>query len=278
MPYRRRYTNKRKPRIFKKKRFQKYRKQWKQFGSRITRSIQPPFMLADKTFTKLKFTGMDNLVFAANQFVAIPIEGNGFDNTGVTTLYPPGLLTWGQFYTRYRVFGSKIKVTFINNDAAATPTVGLYCREGDDAVAIDNTNVLDQPYSRWRMLARAGGMDKVILKSFMKSKKLFGNKVSQEEDYQGLFLYSPGTNDIIAVANPVSSWDWAIFATSNTPLATTNISITYEVSYYVQFEDRRTQTTQLPVVPPSLVNEWTHKVPPVISITEGKELEKLSIK
>lgn len=221
------------------------RKRISKYTNRITRMKVSPSIIPDKTFLKLtksqSFSFNASIDSDGNYFGSASFVGNGFDNVfqSVSVDTPAGLYVWAQFYQHYRILGSKISVVFnptTQADSANIPIVGVIPYQGGFFGTYDS--IADQPYVRWRLNTTYGSRP-LSMRGMMKSKKMFGNSVTQEEDYQGSMSFDPTTN-IFTVANPTSTWNWVIFmgSTASTPNV---VSGFFTITYYVQLEDRLTQ-------------------------------------
>lgn len=234
--YRRKTTRKT---YAKKKRFNKYR---------ITVGRQLTPLVSDKQFMKLKVTYNYLQSHDATTYDAVSYPGNGFASSGD---FPAGMATWACFYSKYRILGSTMSCSAVNNDSANPIILGILCRDSEDNYGLNANNVFEQANCRYKQLAASGGQNKAFLKMFMKTKKMQGERVSSGEEFCGSFSYTSGTNTISNVTNPAQQWIWEIFTASPISITNDDISILATITYYVVFEDRRSQsTTTNPIAAP----------------------------
>lgn len=220
---------------YSKGKFSKYKK-LSPYTNTITQSTQGPTVISDKQFVKMKYCVPFTITEVSTNFFSDFLYGNGFNSN---TQLPPGIQNWAAFYTKYRIFGSKLKITFANM-GAQNLVVGLLART-DNTVPLSNLNVLNQPYCQWKMIApQSAGNNIKMFSMFMKTKKMVGQKVTQEDDYQGSFTYV-GTTFSTAV-DPVTPWYWEYFVTSDVNTGI-DLKVVAELTYYIQLEDRRLQAT-----------------------------------
>lgn len=228
------YAPKRRFGAFKKKRFNKYR---------ITKSTQGSTIASDKTFTKLKVSTLTSISLAAASYTASGTPGNSFTTVPYFGDYASGMAAYGALYGKFRILGSSIKVE-ASNISANSVTVGIIARSPSDNMAITESNVLDQTYVTYKQLAPVGNGSKATLKMFMKTKKMFGAKVTQDPNAQGSFTYTSGTNTILSIVDPANTWQFEVFMATSAP-QTASCDLVVTQSFYVQFEDRRFQTSTL---------------------------------
>lgn len=221
---------------YRKKKFAKWRK-LSPYTNSITKSVQGPTVISDKQFVKMKYSVPFTITEVSTSFSNGFFIGNGFDNNATL---PPGIQNWAAFYSKFRIFGSKLKMTFAN-EGVQNLQVGILAR-ADNTVSLTQLNVMNQPYCKWKMIAPAGGGNNVkTVKMFMKSKKMFGQKVTQEDDYQGSFTYVGG--NFSNAVDPNTQWYWEYFVTSDVNTGV-SMKVVCELTFYILLEDRRLQ--QLP--------------------------------
>lgn len=218
-----------------------YRKrQIKAYTKRITRSTIPTLMIADKTFAKIRKTYNISVSKPSGEtYGETTVLGNGFN---LTLDLPASLQVWAQFYQCFRIMSSSVVLIPYPADAYAQNNsfFGIIPIKSGLVFDPDRSNIQEQAYSKWRMgatLAAQSAPGQNMIKHVMHSKKMFGNKITQEEDYQGTMDYDRTFNQV-AIGNPQSSWSWHIYLSASTTDAWTTY-FTLQVTYYIRFEDRR---------------------------------------
>lgn len=242
--YRKRQYRKRsyKPRYKRNRRFKsKFRRQ----TSMRSRSTIAP----DIAFTKLKFTyifrkaGTDiipspSATLATNYSNNRLVRGNDIydpqSTSGITSA--TGFKQWcagDGLYQEFCVHASKIKVECVNNTPDQSLSVSLYPIMESNATitAIDGN---EQAYARTAFVGTSSGNNKVILKNFMKTKKMIGCKdLSDDNLNYGQYNASP---------NPANIWCWAldtVYSSGSTSVITNStLDFKVDVTYYVQFLQR----------------------------------------
>lgn len=231
----RQYRRKRsyKPRYKRNRRFKsKYRRQ----TSMISRNAIAP----DIAFTKLKYTVTDNYTalpspsatLATNFSNGRLYRGNDVYDPQSTsgTVSATGFQQWCDqtgLYQEFVVHASKIKVEIINLATAAL-SVALYpLMESNATITTIDGN--EQAYARTAFVGSSSGNNKVVLKNFMKTKKMIGCKdLSDDNLNYGQYNSSP---------NPANIWDWAIDFVQ-LPAGSSDFSMKVDITYYVQFLQR----------------------------------------
>lgn len=266
MPYRRKssYSKRRSyKKRYTRKRFNKRRRSIPRYSKNITRMTVRPQIIPDKTFLKLVKSSpfiLDLPSGTGPGYTDYAILGNGFRNLSagaqpISDLLdldaPAGLQVWAQLYESFRIMGSKIDIRFepiqTFNDLTQTPVIGVYPSRISGVGPITNATVLDQAYCKWQLL-RSSGVYQNRITSMMNSKKMFGQKISTEDDYQGSMSYDDSTN-ALAISDPATLWYWHFFLTAADTTNGIQITGMLTITYYVQLEDRIDQSTRVPVAP-----------------------------
>lgn len=212
-----------------------------------SRSLVAP----DTAFTKLRFqynaflagpnlphptgtltTDFTNFRLLRGNDIYDPQSNNG--NTSAT-----GFSQWCSqtgLYQEFLVHASKVKVELVNlTPVGSTPgalNVALYpIMENNATVTTMDGN--EQAYARTAFIGDSSGSSKVILKNFMKTKKMIGVKdLEDDEQNRGSYNSSPVSLNL---------WDWALDVTSvddSTASTTRAIGLKTVITYYVQFLQR----------------------------------------
>lgn len=257
-PKRRRFVSRRTRSVrkfgYRRKRFSRMSR------TRIQKARIPTIAMADQTMVKLNLDTSFLLTIpsgSAEVSQTIPmsyVNGTGFSAAN----FPQGLLSWANFYGAFRVLGSKIRVdyavitppTTVNGFVPArvvvlpsegwiggtspTVTVGLYA----------------EPYAKYLMLqgsATGGNANDArhVITSFMSSKKMFGQKIANDSDFQQNFTYSSASPNLPnALSNPTERIEWVLSAGTGDNAVTTLAGVilaTVKVTYYIRLEDRLNQ-------------------------------------
>lgn len=227
MPYRRRYRNRKNPR-----RRRNYRKRRNQHA--LSKVVNLSTGIPDSIMTKLKYTGTYTLSDATGGVGAAQIfRGNSIydpDYTGVGG-QPLGHDEWANFYTYYKVHGSSIKVTFLptvstvansNLVCSVCPTLGIM-----STGSFTSVDLMEQPYANWTISGPANGGVIRTLKKYMSTKKIFGQKQIDDDDFEGVFS-----------GNPQNPWYWSVFAFPVDGSSTFTLDMVVQVTYYVELKNR----------------------------------------
>lgn len=188
-----------------------------------------PTGIPDRTLMKFRYTTflqLDGLPSQVYYFRGNSLFDPDFSGIGGQ---PTGLDQWANFYNKYKVYASKIQVTFL---AAATTAPSGNCMVSvtpttNDSYIPDYSVIPTIPYSRTRMLTpvSAGG-NPVYIKNYIGTKKVTGDNSLDD-------LYESDIGN-----NPSSEWYWMI--RGDTVDQTTNVSIDIQVTvtYYCELFDR----------------------------------------
>jgi len=219
----------------------------KQTSMRSRNTVAP-----DIAFTKLKFTYMAAIAPVGPTPATLPspvnILANNYSNRRLirgNDIFDPqstsgtasctGFQQWCAqtgLYQEFLVHGSKIRVDLINNSPTRSISAALYPIMESNAT---QTNIYgpQQPYVRNSFVGTSAGNNKIVLKNFMKTKKMIGCKdLSDDNLNYGQYNASP---------NPANIWCWALdclYSDGNITDAQNTVDLKVEVTYYVQFMQR----------------------------------------
>lgn len=196
-------------------------------------TVVKPLYIGDCAKVKLRFT---DIGFGSNTTgpVRQVYRGNSIWDPDVSLGGSTcmGWQAWNQFYLRYRVLGSAIKVvTFTSNSAANRMNINWV------AVPVSNTAQLDAtvqqsrtlPYAKVRNSQQGSGVS--MIKNYISTAKMKGipwNTPKIEE------VYSSNMD-----GNPAQQWFWAITWGPMDGISIINVEFEVEITYYVEFYDRR---------------------------------------
>lgn len=216
--YRRKYK--------KKKRY--YKKRKSRYNKINKMVVRGPLSTPDRLLVKLKYAELIRMTgLTAQSFV---FRGNScFDpNQSGVGAQPNGFDEWSALYTRYRVFASKIKCNVVNQDAAAGAMFVLMPSDSLAPIATINSTA-GNAYVKTLVLGCATGNDKGVVSSYMSTKAMRGENISQEDDYSAL-----------TTANPAKQWYHILQVNSiDQSITSVDIGVFVEIVYYTEFFRRK---------------------------------------
>lgn len=256
-PYRKRYGKKYGRKRFSKKRFARNNvnslTMRAPLASRLLR-VKLPWI---KTFApNIATTGSQSYAFQGNGIVPYTAAGQSGNNTlGAGDSLPAGEVEYSQFYDRYVINGSSIKVEAISINGQAQAMSPLiravlvavpFINDVNDSwsgvkAQLDTytyEELLAWPYAKWRMIgSNTGGASRLIFKMFRKTKQMSGVKdLRDNNQYTGLL--TDGTTTANNGNNPPAGFMYYLrFFNSNTSL-TAPLEITVRMSLYVTMFSR----------------------------------------
>lgn len=278
MPFRRKYAPRRsayrRPYAYRKygKKYGRRRFTKKRFARNNTNQLTMRAPLASrllrvklpwvKTFSpNIAFSGSQSYAFQGNAIVPYTVGGQtGINLPAAGDSLPAGEVEYSNFYDRYVINGSSIKVEAISINGQAQANSPLV-RAVLVAVPFTNSTntpvndtwqavktqldtytyeeLLAWPYAKWRMIAsNTGGASRLIFKMFRKTKHMCGLK-----DLRDNIDYTSNLTDGTAAAagdniNPANGFMYYLrFFNSNTSL-TAPLEITVRMSLYVTMFSR----------------------------------------
>lgn len=160
-------------------------------------------------------------------------RGNSvFDpNFAAGGLQPAGFDEWALLYNTYRVMASKCKIQAIAGNAVPT-RVTLWANTQGSATGLTAIQQCEQPYCEHYIMGNSGGgHDKATLTKYMSTSEIWGVPVAQVRTDPS---FSSGVTN-----NPSSQWYWNIAVDSSFPGTTVSTIIDYEITYYVEFFNRK---------------------------------------
>lgn len=230
MPRRYRKRQNRRPRRYPNRRYRR-RKNYR--NRQQSRMVPITTGLPDATYMKLKYTSF--ITLAGTPTASYVFAGNSCYDPDVTStgLQPLGFDQWSAFYERYLVYGSSIKVHFLNNNnAAPNANILLNVTPTDDNVARTYREWDNYPFNRSKMVGlNTGGYSGAYIKNYMSTKKIYG-ETHLDDVYQ-----ADVTN------NPNRAWYWHIQADAFDQTSAISLSCKVEITYYVKMTQRVELTT-----------------------------------
>jgi len=174
--------------------------------------------------------------------------------------YPTGLDQWAQFYSRVIVHGSAVQVTLCNCDipgqlvvvpvilfSTTTPayTWGTQMTGSNwNSLVSFSTLPDEQPYKKIKYVSASGGMDKVIIKHKMLTKKLLDIKTLKDDSQNEAIINSNGS--FVYTDPTINQWGWyiafvptqAITVTDSGDPTASLASIQVKITYFCEFNER----------------------------------------
>lgn len=225
----RKYARRRRPRKnIRKRRYIRRKKNTSTFAL-----VKNPTIVPDRLATKIKYATQFSLIDGTGGLTTSYVfRGNSAydpDYTGVGS-QPVGYDEWSAFYGKYKVNASSIRLVFMSqSNSSPTANIMLSCTPTIDLTVTDPVQLSLNPYTRTRFIATANGNAGVVhIKNYMASKKVFGDKTANDEDYEATIS-----------GNPFNQWFWKILAQSVDQSSTINVQVFATITYYIEFSDRR---------------------------------------
>lgn len=200
---------------------------------------------------KLQFFYNNGYALAAVDAAIQQFRGNSLydpDYTGIGT-QPRGYDQLTQFYNKYRVYASSIKVNFEPTGTTSqflnTITYGVY-PDADLGLAFDTPkDLVEASYVKYRVRNSYDSGGKYV-KNFMTTSQITGVRRTAVK-YDDTFASVINTN-------PINQWIWNVFffqsAASDTNPQVINGILNVTIQYYCEFFDRK-------ALSPSLYNDET---------------------
>jgi len=204
---------------------------------RVIRGLQQ--IVPDILRTQLRYAEMWSVPEVNNVFNrAYVYRGNSIYDpyVGIYAGQPNGVAELERFYSEYRCYGSKIKVTMINQFSGEVNNLCIFPTTDD---TISNTlsanDYQEFPYAKSRLGGTANGVDRTVVKNYMTTSKMWGVRKIYADEYVGTL--STVTS---ITGNPANTWFWIILLT-NVGQSATKVRpvIKVEITYYVDVFNRK---------------------------------------
>lgn len=193
---------------------------------KMTTKVFKTPLISDRIFVKLQYSEIVLISGAVtSEYV---YRGNSvFDPnfTGVGA-QPTGFDQWASLYENYRVHGSSPVMRVANLGTVATAITATPSVSSSGASTYLDT--ISTPFSRNRLIGPATGMGIGTVKNFMKTVKMVGEKIFNNDNY------AAGVT-----GNPTSSWFWILGFFSMDGATNMNISVEIKITYYTEFFKRK---------------------------------------
>lgn len=205
--------------------------------NRTSRMVSNMSPLPDRFFTKLMYSDANALTFAGtgtpmyHQYRINSLFDPNYTGTGHQ---PLGFDQLSTLYNRYRVYGMKYKVTFVNRDTVYQVDVAIQNRPNTTLHTVMDT-VYESPYSQKTTLGIEGsGASIRILKGYVSCAKILG--ISKTE------LKTDDENSAIVSQNPTHSPMLTLYIFNQTSNQAAVVSTRVELVYFCEFYDRKLLT------------------------------------
>lgn len=195
-------------------------------------------VVPDQMHVKLKWYEPDIEVYNSSPgdpWTIFGVKGNSLDSIKSSGGGKPvGLNQWAQFYTRYYVSASKIKVTAWLHEPTGDAFWGCVVANPNTVISVsDAPEALDQLNAvNFGGSSQYGQEGVSTVRSYMTTASLFGNPYSSAETITSAVIGS----------SPSKLWWWEILARSGSIPADFNdvqVHLNVEVTYYVTFYQRK---------------------------------------
>jgi len=225
----------RKRKVGRRMRKRPVKKNNKKRSSNVMVNTKDAFMAA-AYYTKLKYVQRVGLIMSAGAVIQRLFRGNSLYDPDFNAGggQPVGHATLSLLYAKYRVFGSKIKITSIVTDQG----VG----EGGYELALIPVNngfgatpspedIRMNPRGKFRICGNVGGGSKQTITHYTTTASIQGEKKIQ--------VQVSDEDAAIVTADPADPWFWVIAAQPVDHSSTMNIVVYVEITYFAKYEDRR---------------------------------------
>lgn len=213
----------------------KYKKKKKDYGNKYASTVvmKNPTGMADRTLLKMKYVERVSLADGVGGVGAIQVyRANSVydpDYTG-TGAQPLSLDQWANFYNYYKVLGCKIDVKafpLTSTVANANCILAIVPTPTIMTVTTDTITASQMPYAKTFFVGPANGGVIGHASQYMSTKKIFGKKDVDDEEYKALLS-----------ASPQNAWYYNIIADAVDGLSTFDIDLIVTVTYYIELTER----------------------------------------
>lgn len=227
-----------------KKRQGKFKRKFKEYapmrrgmypvGSARKKTL-PSYMLSntlvtpDRVYTKLK-TVIGETISSTTAPGVVLYRGNSpYDpKYAVGGLSACGFAQWASLYNRYRVIGSKITVSFRDNQISEDWNVGYVIPKVTTTLDTNFTLASCEPYAKVKYIPTKAAGYSCTISAYMSVKKMFGLvRGSYDRDF---------TSSVSG--NPTREFYWHVGVDAVTGGVSQNVNCVVSIIYYVMFYDR----------------------------------------
>lgn len=187
MPYRRKHKNLRKKAPGRRRKHRKYAKGMNKNQTLIVKS--PGVVCPDRTFVKMRYLETVTQILGT---AGTSIGSISWAVNSVHALTPIGVTAMSALYRYYRVHGAKVTVSGVNMEAFPINVMLIPLNTTTGVTLAYIQELTQNAFARVKQVSPKGGMDKVVLTSYINSKKLIGSKtVDYDDNYSALSTASP---------------------------------------------------------------------------------------
>lgn len=233
MPTRRKMTNRRKPMNRMNRRFRRRNglNRINRGPSRVT--VRKPSALPDRFFSKLRYSEQQQLTFtgyglpAVTQYRTLSLFDPRYNIGGHQ---PLAFDEFSILYNRYRVYGMKYKVTFVNK-STTEPQQWIILARPNTTTPTDTDVINESPYAKTGMLSVEGASGIKTVYGYVNNAGILGVSKEQfrtDDRYQALTSADPVASPLLTVGHQ-----------STDPTQGADVIIKVDLIYYCEFFDRK---------------------------------------
>lgn len=195
------------------------------------------FLCPERLSVKLQFTGaydLNNAGFKDAGYVFRPTSPYDVDpSIGGASSY--GLAEYANFYSKYRVYSSKISL-YLNNTEQEGSVISI--TPSTDNPGLNPSDIgpyISNPLTKFRPIGGFQGNSAAVLSHYMTTQRMAGVSTTAEDGYSSL-----------VTTNPVENWYWIIcLVKTGLSNLTYGASMVVKIEMTVHFYDRKTLATTL---------------------------------
>lgn len=225
-------TYAKKKRRYRRRYNRRYRRK-RNFRNRSTRTIvRNPSAFADRTLVKLSYNDLRQLFTASTATQDYIYRGNSVydpDWSGIGN-QPLGFDEWASVYSYYRVYASKLTVSFLSVGGGASNQICATCPNLTNSSFVSAVRIIETPYSKKRTLTSVSAKGDCFISNFQSTASIFGvdKQTVQSDD-----MYSAAVTN-----NPTNTWYWHVFA-YDLGNGEANVYVVVNITYYCEFYRRK---------------------------------------
>lgn len=215
----------------------KPRKQQRQTAPPPVTIERSPFLCPERLSVRLQFTGaydLNNVGFKDASYVFRPSSPYDVDpSIGGASSY--GLSEYSNFYSKYRVYSSKITLHMTNTEQEGSVISITPSTTNPGNNVSDIGPYISNPLTKFRPIGGFQGNSAATLSHFCTTQKMSGVTTTAEDGYSSLVS-----------TNPVENWYWVVCLTkSGLSNLTYGTALLVKIEMTVHFYDRKTLNTTL---------------------------------
>lgn len=190
----------------------------------IADSTMVKMNLFDRGFSTLTAGTVGGQTYSGNS-IALPIPT-------VTGTQPSAFDQFAAFYSRFRVFGSSIRVTLINQTANNVPITMIIYPSADPALSATQIGAVNQPRSKERSASIFQAPPRI--KHYISTSTMLGLKNLQpkvDDDLAGVMTSVTGS--------PSQQWYWQVFIQASDITNNCSFVLQVQLNYYCKLFSRK---------------------------------------